>query len=178
MKEKYKLLSTAMVLAFSVYLFTGCGKNDADAQATDDDSVQDSSITLESYADDGSTDNIITEDIIGEIATLSSFSMTLEVYEADTEIYDYTALDTSTLMSTGDAETVSIDADAEYYYISAGSLVSQAANDLSVGDLIAITTDDGGSQQVILLVQQMGDYADDTNDTDDANDTDDTAEDF
>lgn len=163
MKKKYKFLTVAMVLVLSLSLFTGCGSNDADEQTTDDDSSQSS--TLESHTDDDSTDSAddtIVEDIIGEITDISTYYITLNVYEADTEIYDYTTLDTSTLASTENSESVSIDTDAEYYYVFDGSLVSQTADDLSVGDLIAITTDSDGNQQVILLVQQTENFEEDT----------------
>ena len=162
MKTKLRFLSIAMMLMLSIGLLAGCGSSDStdstdSSGSTDSTDSSDSTDDSDSTYSSGSSDE---EDVIGEVTYISTLSISLDVYEADSVVEDYAALDTSTLTATGSSDTVTLESDVEYYYISDGALVSATSEDIVEGDMIAITTDDSGVQQVILLMQN------DSSDTD------------
>jgi len=140
-----------MVLILPMGLLAACGSDDT-TTTEDANSAQTDSATDES----GETN---AEDVIGEISDISSTYMSLDVYEPAAEVSDYASLDVSTLTATDGTARVALDADAEYYYISDFSMVSLAAENLSAGDLVAVTTTEDGVQQVILLEKGSGDSA-------------------
>lgn len=155
MKTKFRFLSLAMVLVLSMGLLAACGSDDTTttgSSSTQTDSTQ-TSITSE----ESSETNTEAEDVIGEISYISSFYMSLKVYEPAAEISDYASLDVSTLTATDSTESITLDTDAEYYYISDSSMVAQTADDLAAGDLVAVTTTETGVQQIILLERGSAD---------------------
>lgn len=157
MKTRFRFLSLAMVMVLSMGLLAACGSDDT--TTTEDNS---------STADESSETNTETEDVIGEISYISSTYMTLKVYEPAAEVSDYASLDVSTLTATDSTESVTLDTDAEYYYISDSSMVSQTADDFAAGDLVAVTTTEDEIQQIILLEKSGADGTEesDTHNTD------------
>lgn len=154
MKKRFRLLALAMVAVLSMGLLCACGSDDADeTEATG----KDSSTQMDSTSDESSGTAAETEDVIGEITYISSTYMSLDVYEPEEEVSDYASLDVSTLTATYSTESVTVDTDAEYYYISDSSMVSQTADDLEEGDMVAVTTSADGTQQIILLEKGDGD---------------------
>ena len=156
MKTKFRFLSLAMVLALSMGLLAACGSNKT-TTTEDSSSTQTSSTQTSSTSDGSSETDTEAEDVIGEISYISSSYLTLKVYEPVSEVNDYTSLDVSTLTETDSTESVELDTDAEYYYISDSSMVAQTADDLIVGDLVAVTTTETGVQQIILLERESAD---------------------
>lgn len=170
MKTKFRFLSLAMVLVLSMGLLAACGSDDTattGSSSTQTDSTQTESIQTDSTqtdstqtsitSEENSETNAEAEDVIGEISYISSFYMSLKVYESAAEVSDYASLDVSTLTATDSTESVTLDTDAEYYYISDSSMVAQTADDLAAGDLVAVTTTEAGVQQIILLERGSAD---------------------
>ncbi len=196
MKTKFRFLSLAMVLVLSMGLLAACGSDDTattgssstqtdstqtDSTQTDStqtDSTQTDSTQTESTqtdsaqtsitSEENSETNAEAEDVIGEISYISSSYMSLKVYEPAAEVSDYTSLDVSTLTATDSTESVTLDTDAEYYYISDSAMVAQTADDLAAGDLVAVTTTEAGVQQIILLERESADNTGES-DTDQVN---------
>ena len=154
MKRKFRFLSLALVLVLSMGLLAACGSDDADdTTMTEDESGTQTSSTFE----ESSETNTEAEDVIGEISYISSLYMSLNVYEPVAEVIDYASLDVSTLTASYSTESITIDSDAEYYYISDSPMVSQTSADLEAGDMVAVTTSEDGTQQIILLEKGDGD---------------------
>lgn len=140
-----------MTLVLSVGLLAACGNDGKTNSSKQESSKQESSKQDSSASDDSSGINTAAEDIIGEISYIASSYISLTVYETAAGVSDYASLDVSTLTATDSMEDVTLETDAEYYYISDASMVSQPGDELAVGDLIAVTTTEEGLQQIILL---------------------------
>lgn len=149
MKKRFGLLSVLLMMILCLGLLSGCSENttEDDGETTSNSSSTDSDTT---YGDSGESD-AETSDIVGAVTYVGDTYLTIDLYEADTEITDYTELDSVTLSDTGDSETVSLDSDAVFQYVSAESLYSTTIDDIAVGDIVAITTDEDGLQEVIIL---------------------------
>ncbi len=149
MKKRFGLLSVLLMMILCLGLLSGCSENttEDDGETTSNSSSTDSDTT---YSDSGESD-AETSDAVGAVTYVGDTYLTIDLYEADTEITDYTELDSVTLSDTGDSETVSLDSDAVFQYVSAESLYSTTIDDIAVGDIVAITTDEDGLQEVIIL---------------------------
>lgn len=142
MKKRFGLLSVLLMMILCLGLLSGCSENttEDDGETTSNSSSTDSDTT---YSDSGESD-AETSDVVGAVTYVGDTYLTIDLYEADTEITDYTELDSVTLSDTGDS-------DAVFQYVSAESLYSTTIDDIAVGDIVAITTDEDGLQEVIIL---------------------------
>ena len=114
------------------------------------DSTDDTSGTDGTDSAGGGTD-AGTADLIGEITYVGDSYIRINLYEPDTEIADYTDLGAAVLTDTGTSETVTLDTDAVFEYVSSGILYSTTADGLTVGDMVAVTTTEDGIQEIIVL---------------------------
>lgn len=96
----------------------------------------------------------------------------IDTYEADVEITDYTTLDDIILTDALTTDTVTLETDAVFKYVSSSTLYTTTQDELAVGDMIAVTTDEDGLQQIIIL-----EYGEDDTDTADDSSTDSTGSD-
>ena len=166
MKKTKGILALLVVIALCIGIFAGCGTSTPTYD--DDDTIGDLS---DSSDNDTLTDDA--EDIIGEVIYVDTSYFSVSAYESDCAIDDYASLDIDTLTDTGITEYVYPDSSAEYYIVSDGALLSASFDDVLSGCLIAVTTDDYGTQQIILLrgaEDVSSDSVDDTNVTDEATD--------
>ena len=170
MKTKFRFLTVLTVLVLSLALLAGCGSSDDDdtssssssSSSTSTSSDSSSSTTVSTDEEEDAT--AASEDVIGEVTAITTSYITLDVYEASGEVEDYATLQTSSLTSADTTDMVTIEDDAEYYYISDETLTSTTSEDIEVGDMIVITADESGTQQIILL--EKGDGSGDTTATD------------
>jgi len=148
MKHKYGILATILTMILCMGLFVGCG-TDSSTDADDDYSY--------SYDEEESTDElddtvtIETEDVIGKVTYVSDSYITVDTYTAEAEVEDYATFDTSTLSAEGLTEYVYLEDDTEVYYVSYETLYGTTQDELEVGNMIAVTEDEEGIQQVIIL---------------------------
>lgn len=148
MKHKYGILATILTMILCMGLFVGCG-TDGSTDADDDYSY--------SYDEEESTDElddtvtIETEDVIGKVTYVSDSYITVDTYTAEAEVEDYATFDTSTLSADGLTEYVYLEDDTEVYYVSYETLYGTTQDELEVGNMIAVTEDEEGIQQVIIL---------------------------
>lgn len=89
--------------------------------------------------------------LIGEITYANDSYIRINIYESDTEITDYTDLGSAVLTDTGTSETVTLDSDAVFEYVSSGILYSTTADGLTIGDMVAVTATEDGIQEIIVL---------------------------
>lgn len=164
MRQYTKRLSTLLTALLCIGLLAGCGTDTSDNTVSDDstdtpvstdgaggtDSTDDASGTDGTDSAGGGTD-AGTADLIGEITYVGDSYIRINLYEPDTEIADYTALGAAVLTDTGTSETVTLDTDAVFEYVSSGILYSTTADGLTVGDMVAVTTTEDGIQEIIVL---------------------------
>ena len=170
MKRRFSFLTVLTVLVLSLALLTGCESTD------DDDASSSSSVSSSTSTSSGSSsdtkagtdeeedDTAAGVDVIGEVTAITASYITLDVYETDEDVEDYATLDTTMLTSSGTTDTVTIEDDAEYYYISAETLVTTTSDNIEAGDMIVVTVDESEVQQIILL--EKADSAGDTSESD------------
>ena len=167
MRQYIKRLSILLTVLVCIGLLAGCGTDTSDDTASDNstdapastdsadgagstDSTDDTSGTDGTDSADGGTD-AGTTDLIGEITYAGDSYIRINLYEADTEITDYTDLGSAVLTDTGSSETVTLDTDAVFEYVSSGILYSTTADGLTVGDMVAVTTTEDDIQEIIVL---------------------------
>lgn len=152
MKTMKQLLSLSLVLALCACMFAGCSSSTKEEP--------------ESTATTGNTetavDTVESEDIIGQVTYVGTAYLSLTAYEAPDDVTDYAVLDVSTLTEAGGTKYVYPDENAEYYMVSSGTLVSATYEDIVKGCILAVTADDIGTQQIILLENNQEDEPEDT----------------
>ena len=153
MKKITGLCAVLLVLVLGVTMLAGCS-NDAE-----DESSSTNEYSAETYSDDDSEtsdtysedDDSETADVIGQISYVGSTYLNISVYEAETEVTDYASLDAGALTATGSSDTVTLDTDAAFQYVYEGVLYPTTLDELYVGDMIAVTSDEDGVQTIIIL---------------------------
>lgn len=186
MKHYTRRLFTLLTALVCIGLLAGCGTD-----TTENDTSDSSTGTPVSSdaADDTTTETEAaeTEDMIGEVTYVSDSYIRISVYESDTEITDYTDLGSAVLTDTGSSETVILDSDAVFEYVSSGILYSTTLDGVTEGDIIAVTTTEDGIQEFIVLdytapaqsegAEESTDSAEDNGTAQDSTTSGDTAED-
>lgn len=142
MNTKHKTQSEAFLLAAVLLCLgwmTGC--SDASASSAADSTSSESS----------ASDVEVQEDTIGEVSYVGSTFFSVNTYTADTATEDYTDIALSDLTEAGSTAYIYFDSDTEFYTVESGALVSAADDDVTEGAMIAETTADDGTQQIIIL---------------------------
>lgn len=180
MKRTVRIFTSLIALALFASMLAGCdssskssssSKNSvsssSSASASSDSgssSEAESSSEIESSTNtssetesgtEGSGTGMSTGDVIGKVTAVTDSGFDIAVYEADTEIADYTDLSGTVLSDTGSTDTVTIEADAVFEYVSSGVLETTTQSFVMEGDMIAVTQSEEGAQEFIVL-----DYAD------------------
>ena len=161
MKKRKMFLVLSMVSALCLFTLAGCGNSDTNNDTTTPTSTSDESQTTNTN-DENNADSSLT---IGEITTVGEDSMTLSLYESADKVTAATEIDPATLTATGDSDTITIEKDATVERIVNGVTQTTAVDDLSVGDMVAISDDNG--QLIVIL-----DTSDTTGTDNDANTSD------
>lgn len=152
MRQYTKRLSILLTALLCIGLLAGCS-TDASNDSTSDDSTDTPANTENTTGTDDATGGEDTEtaDLIGQITYASDSYIRIDIYESDTEITDYTDLGSAVLTDTGTSETVTLDSDAVFEYVSSGILYSTTADGLTIGDMVAVTATEDGIQEIIVL---------------------------
>lgn len=148
MNKKLKVLTLSLIMLLALGVFAGCSDSSSSSGETSDeisDTSSDSSAESEETYDE--------EDHMGEVSYVGSTYVLIESYESESQIDDYASVDTASLSDSGVTESVTVDDEAEYYYVDNGTYISTTADDLNMGDFIAITHGDDGTQQIIIITQ-------------------------
>lgn len=174
MKKRLGIMAVCMAMLLCAGVLTGCSETTSEEEETSSTVISSSDAGDETDADSASSetesDASQTEDIIGEVTYIGSSYLSVNVYESDTEISDYTSLDSVTLSDTGESESITLETDAVFEYVSSGYLYSATQDDIAEGDIIAVTTDEDGNQEIIIL-----DYTLDSSASDDSASSSDSA---
>lgn len=167
MKKRKTILAALMVAALGLFLLAGCGNSDTSSDTTTQTSSSDE--TTSTQTNDESDDSTLT---IGEITTVGENSLTLSLYESEDDVTAATEIEPGTLKATGDSDTINIEEDATVERIVNGVTQTTTTDDLAVGDMVAISDDDG---QLIVILDADSVADSDTNaNTDGTSDTSDT----
>lgn len=152
MRQYTKRLSILLTALLCIGLLAGCS-TDASNDSTSDDSTDTPANTENTTGTDDTAggEDAETADLIGEITYANDSYIRIDIYESDTEITDYTDLGSAVLTDTGTSETVTLDSDAVFEYVSSGILYSTTADGLTIGDMVAVTATEDGIQEIIVL---------------------------
>lgn len=152
MRQYTKRLSILLTALLCIGLLAGCS-TDASNDSSSDDSTDTPANTENTTGTDDATggEDAETADLIGEITYANDSYIRINIYESDTEITDYTDLGSAVLTDTGTSETVTLDSDAVFEYVSSGILYSTTADGLTIGDMVAVTATEDGIQEIIVL---------------------------
>ena len=152
MRQYTKRLSILLTALLCIGLLAGCS-TDTSNDSTSDDSTDTPASTENTTGTDDVTGGEDTEtaDLIGEITYANDSYIRIDIYQSDTEITDYTDLGSAILTDTGTSETVTLDSDAVFEYVSSGILYSTTADGLTIGDMVAVTATEDGIQEIIVL---------------------------
>lgn len=155
MKRRNLICLMATVLA-CLLLLAGCSADDA-AEGEEDILTDEAQTDDTSTTDDNQSDDSLTGDTLGEVIYLGDGYFELTTYDVPEDAGDYTSLDLSALTADGAYDYIYPDENTAYYLLSDGVLVSAAAEDIAVGDLIVQTAADDGECQIIILQKAEGD---------------------
>lgn len=152
MRQYTKRLSILLTALLCIGLLAGCS-TDTSNDSTSDGSTDTPANTENTTGTDDATggEDAETADLIGEITYANDSYIRIDIYESDTEITDYTDLGSAVLTDTGTSETVTLDSDAVFEYVSSGILYSTTADGLTIGDMVAVTATEDGIQEIIVL---------------------------
>ena len=145
MKKKKNLLVALMALMLCAGLLAGCSgdEDETTAAATEAET--------ETEEETDTEEETAQADWIGEVTEITDTALTVQLYESDTVIADYTDLDAVTLTDTGTTREIDLEEEASYQYVSAGVLYTTTQATLTEGDFVAVTTDEDGQQEIIIL---------------------------
>lgn len=158
MKKYAKPIALLLAVVMCIGIMTACtsnADNDEDGGTTNNTSLN---TDTGSDIDTTNSDDTVTDeneeapaDILGKVSSVSDTSISLTVYESDTEEIDYAALDLTTLTATGSWEEVTVTEETSYWFMEAGTETSAALSDITVDSMIAVTEDENGVQKIIIL---------------------------
>lgn len=89
------------------------------------------------------------DDVLGRVTEITETGFVISLYNG--EIEDYTDISGLQLSDTEASETVTLEEDAVFEYVSAGILGTVDQSYIMEGDLIAVTKAEDGAQRVIVL---------------------------
>ena len=146
MNNRRKLLSLVMMSVLTVFTLAGCGSSNADATT----GSSSTSTSGESQTDSENTAQTEETSVtIGEITAIDGENLTLDLYESTDNVTVATDIDVNTLTATGETTSLSLGEDASVEIVSNGIVETSTADALAVGDMIAISDEDG--QAVYIL---------------------------
>ena len=164
MKKLAGLTATLLAMLLCLGMFAGCSETEEESSSSESSSETSSDTSSESsVSEEESSEEADQEgDVIGQITYVGSTTLVLDVYEPDSEVTDYTAMDDVTLTDADETRSVTLEDDAVFQSVSEGTLTDITMDDLAEGDMVAIITDEEGVQTVIVLDVEVDTTADDT----------------
>ena len=147
MKTSRKIVAMLMIALVAVFAFAGCSSSSGKAQNTASSAKQETKSESKSEKSTSSKETASAL-MIGKITNINGKELTLDLYKSDkdvTEVKDIAAA----LTDTGEGETVALQDDVVVESQSNGVTQTAAADNLAVGDMVAISNDDG--QRITIL---------------------------
>lgn len=93
------------------------------------------------------------EDLIGKVVSIEDHYLSMELYASENPglAASYETWNPDTLTATGENRFVILRTNAKYYRIGNGERNAVTVAALSIGDFIAVTLDENGAQNILLL---------------------------
>lgn len=93
------------------------------------------------------------EDLIGKVVSIEDHYLSMELYASENPepAASYETLNPDTWTTSGEKRIVILRSNAKYYRISGGERNAVTVAALSPGDFIAVTLDENGAQNILLL---------------------------
>ena len=171
-KKATSLAAVFMAMVLCIGVFAGCSDTttttSSESSTSSTDSTSDSSEAGDADDADAATQE---DDVIGQViyaGNSDSTYLTIAVYEPDEAITDYTSLDSVALSDAAYQRKITLGSDTVYKYVASGEMFTTDQADISEGDMIAVTTDDNGAQEIIILEYTVDDSS--SSDSSDASD--------
>lgn len=167
MKTIIRLYALIAAAAFTAILFAACGSGSSSsskASSSSSSSSSESSLTSSEESSQSSSEADASDtsgsgeaeilapkpdDAVGRVTEITETGFIISLYEGGIE--DYADISEVNLSETKSTETITLEEDAVFEYISAGALETSAKSDVMEGDLIAVTEAEDGTQRVIVL---------------------------
>lgn len=92
-----------------------------------------------------------TETILGLVTGVTSEKLTVNKYTAEGKVTDFAALDITKLTKTDKTEEIAINKETKYSVAEKGALKNATAEALVPGAMVALTKDNKGAQQIVVL---------------------------
>ena len=135
-----------VLLLLCLCLLAGCGSAE-DTQEQTETTAETEAVEAETEQEQ-ETD---AEPVIGKISAIGDSYLTVLVYEADTEVTDFSALDVAALTQTGDEDYIYLYSDTVYYAVQDGLLMGATQDDLTLDTVVAVATDADGVQEIYIF---------------------------
>lgn len=93
------------------------------------------------------------EDLIGKVVCIEDHYLSMELYASENPetAASFETLNPDTWTATGENRFVILQSNAKYYRIGSGERNAVTVAELSIGDFIAVTLDENGAQNILLL---------------------------
>lgn len=139
-----------MIALVAVFAFAGCSSSSGKAHNTASSAKQE---TKSESKNEKSTSSKETASalMIGKITNINGKELTLDLYKSDKDVTEVKDIDAAALTDTGEGETVALQDDVVVESQSNGVTQTAAADNLAVGDMVAISND--GGQRITILVE-------------------------
>lgn len=169
MKKFAGLTATVLAMLLCLGMFAGCSETEesSSSETSSESSSETSSDTSSetSVSQEESSGEAVEGDVIGEITYVGSTTLVLDVYEADSEVTDYTDMEGVALTDTEESRTITLEDGAVFQSVSEGALTEITIDDVAEGDMVAVTTDEDGAQTVTVLDVEIGSDVAENDDT-------------
>ena len=142
MKTPRKIVAMLMIALVAVFAFAGCSSSSGKAHNTASSAKQE---TKSESKNEKSTSSKETASalMIGKITNINGKELTLDLYKSDKDVTEVKDIDAAALTDTGEGETVALQDDVVVESQSNGVTQTAAADNLAVGDMVAISNDGG-----------------------------------
>lgn len=137
-----------MIALVAVFAFAGCSSSSGKAQNTASSAKQETKSESKSEKSTSSKETASAL-MIGKITNINGKELTLDLYKSDKDVTEVKDIDAAALTDTGEGETVALQDDVVVESQSNGVTQTAAADNLAVGDMVAISNDDG--QRITIL---------------------------
>lgn len=148
MKTSRKIVAMLMIALVAVFAFAGCSSASGKAQNTASSVKQETKSESKSEKSTSSKETASAL-MIGKITNINGKELTLDLYKSDKDVTEVKDIDAAALTDTGEGETVALQDDVVVESQSNGVTQTAAADNLAVGDMVAISND--GGQRITIL---------------------------
>jgi len=141
-----KILAMILAVVTCVGALTACNNSSSGAGSESTGSTKPGTGSTEGTENTGKQ-----EAVIGFVTEKGNYYLTLNKYTAEGEVSDFAALDITKLTKTEETAEVTVGEKTKYSLVEKGKLTDAAADAVTEGAMIAVTKDEKGVQQIIVL---------------------------